>query len=241
MVAILEKSDAVKGFEQIIDFLSDVTRLQALVDKKRIVITEEVVCEILQLNDAEGVICLPNEEIFAGLPRMRYEKPSTKLTFYRHSSQLNTNIADLSKHTTRYIYPVITQKVFANMRRVGKGFSGVETPLFESMLAVRDVAEEAEAQVPAQGDDVQEPAAEEVATDVVPPTPTSPSPSSPVIPSSPPHQSPCPPKPQDTEGSSLLFQQVLDTCSAFALRVEGLEHDKVAQQLEIVKLKARVK
>nr|GEZ71649.1 hypothetical protein [Tanacetum cinerariifolium] len=53
----------------------DVTRLQTLVDKKRIVITEEVFYEILQLNDAEGVICLPNEEIFAGLARMGYEKP----------------------------------------------------------------------------------------------------------------------------------------------------------------------
>nr|GFB12614.1 hypothetical protein [Tanacetum cinerariifolium] len=31
----------------------DVTRLQALVDKKRIAITEEVVREILQLDDAE--------------------------------------------------------------------------------------------------------------------------------------------------------------------------------------------
>nr|GFB66794.1 hypothetical protein [Tanacetum cinerariifolium] len=61
----------------------DVTRLQALVDKKRIVITEEVVREILQLNDAEGVICVPNDEIFAGLARMGYEKPSTKLTFYK--------------------------------------------------------------------------------------------------------------------------------------------------------------
>nr|GFA89359.1 hypothetical protein [Tanacetum cinerariifolium] len=106
------------------------------------------------------------------------------------------------------------------MRKVGKGFSGVETPLFESILAVRDVAEEAEVQVPAQGDDVQEPAAEEVATDVVPPTPTSPSPSSPVIPYSPPHQPPCPPQPQDAK---------------------GLENDKAAQQLEIVQLKARVK
>nr|GFB90407.1 hypothetical protein [Tanacetum cinerariifolium] len=122
-----------------------------------------------------------------------------------------TNIADLSKHTTRYISPILTQKVFANMRRVRKGFSGVETPLFESMLAVRDVAEDAEAQVPAQGDDVHEHAAEEVATDVVPPTPTSPSPSSPVIPSPPPHQSP------------------------------WLENANAAQQLEIVKLKARVK
>nr|GEX96486.1 hypothetical protein [Tanacetum cinerariifolium] len=34
---------------------------------------------------------------------------------------------------------------------------------------------------------------------------------------------------------------VLDTCSALARRVEGLENDKAAQQLEIVKLKARVK
>nr|GFD32784.1 hypothetical protein [Tanacetum cinerariifolium] len=63
----------------------------------------------------------------------------------------------------------------------GKGFSGVETPLFENMLTVRDIAKEAEAQVPAQGDDVQEPTAEEVATDVVPPTPTLPSPSSPIV------------------------------------------------------------
>nr|GEX67669.1 hypothetical protein [Tanacetum cinerariifolium] len=115
MVAILEKSEAAGEFEQIIDFLSgsyinhaltvnphvyiscikqfqntavvkhlgDVTRLQALVDKKRIVITEEVVREILQLNDAEGVICLPNDQIFVGLARMGYEKPSTKLTFYK--------------------------------------------------------------------------------------------------------------------------------------------------------------
>nr|GEU58136.1 hypothetical protein [Tanacetum cinerariifolium] len=268
----------------------DVTRLQALVDKKRIMITEEVVREILQLNDAEGVVCLPNEEIFAGLARMGYEKPSTKLTFYKaffstqwkffihtilHSLSAKrtswnefsstmasaliclssgqrfnfskyifeslTNIANLSKHTTRYIAPVLTQKVFANMRRARKGFSGVEKPLFETMLAVRDVAKDAEAQVPAQGDDVQDHAAEEVATNVISPIPTSPSPSSPVIPSLPPHQSLYPPQSQDAEGLSLLFQRVLNTCSALVLRVEGLENDKAAQPLEIVKLKARVK
>nr|GFC15212.1 hypothetical protein [Tanacetum cinerariifolium] len=193
----------------------DVTRLQALVDKKRIV-----------LNDAEGVICLPNDEIFAGLARMGYEKPtswnefssamasaliclssgqwfnfskyifeslvrnvdsSSKFYMYPRFIQLiiQTNIVDLSKHTNRYIFPILTQKVLANMRRVGKGFSGVEIPLFETMLAVRDIAEEAEAQVPAQGDDVHEYATEEVANDVVSPTPTTPSPSSPVIPSLP--------------------------------------------------------
>nr|GFC79769.1 hypothetical protein [Tanacetum cinerariifolium] len=105
----------------------------------------------------------------------------------------------------------------------------------------RDVNEEEEAQVSTQGDDIQEHATEEVATEVVPPTPTSPSPSSPVIPSSPPHQSPCLPQPQDAEGPSHLFQQVLDTCSALVLKVEGLENANATQQLEIVKLKARVK
>nr|GEW34064.1 hypothetical protein [Tanacetum cinerariifolium] len=145
------------------------------------------------------------------------------------NNALTTNIADLSKHTTRYISPVLTQKDFANMRRVEKGFSGVETPLFEGMLVVRDVAEDVEAQVPAQGDDVQEPATEEVATDVVSPTPTSPSPSSPVIPSSPSHQPPCLPQPQDAEGASLLFQRVLDTCSTLALRgrmIADMDHDE---------------
>nr|GEV02384.1 putative ribonuclease H-like domain-containing protein [Tanacetum cinerariifolium] len=55
----------------------DVTRLQALVDKKNIVISEAVVREILQLNDAEGVLCLPNEEIFAGLAQIGHEKPTS--------------------------------------------------------------------------------------------------------------------------------------------------------------------
>nr|GFA42377.1 hypothetical protein [Tanacetum cinerariifolium] len=61
----------------------DVTRLQALVDKKKIMISEAVIRKILQLNDAKGVVCLPNEEIFVGLAQMGYEKPSAKLTFYK--------------------------------------------------------------------------------------------------------------------------------------------------------------
>nr|GFD30685.1 hypothetical protein [Tanacetum cinerariifolium] len=49
----------------------------------KIVISEDVIREILQLDDAEGMVCLPNKEIFAGLAQMGYEKPSTKLTFYK--------------------------------------------------------------------------------------------------------------------------------------------------------------
>nr|GEX32625.1 hypothetical protein [Tanacetum cinerariifolium] len=70
---------------------NDVTRLQALVDKKKVVVTEAMIREALCLDDVEGVDCLPNEEIFAELARMGYEKPSTKLTFYNafFSSQWN--------------------------------------------------------------------------------------------------------------------------------------------------------
>nr|GEZ76399.1 hypothetical protein [Tanacetum cinerariifolium] len=63
--------------------VNDVTRLQALVDKKKVVVIEAVIREVLWLDDAEGVDCLPNEEIFAELAHMGYEKPSTKLTFYK--------------------------------------------------------------------------------------------------------------------------------------------------------------
>nr|GFB72707.1 hypothetical protein [Tanacetum cinerariifolium] len=37
--------------------------------------------------------------------------------------------------------PALTQKVFANMRRVGKGCSGVETPLFEGMIEAQQVGD----------------------------------------------------------------------------------------------------
>nr|GEW67725.1 hypothetical protein [Tanacetum cinerariifolium] len=63
--------------------VNDVKRLQALVDKKKVVVTEATIRDVLRLDDEEGVKCLPNEEIFAELARMGYEKPSTKLMFYK--------------------------------------------------------------------------------------------------------------------------------------------------------------
>nr|GEU89555.1 retrovirus-related Pol polyprotein from transposon TNT 1-94 [Tanacetum cinerariifolium] len=196
---------------------NDVTRLQAIVDKKKVVATEATIRDALRLDDAKGVDCLPNEEIFTELARMGYEKPSTKLTFYKafFSSQwkflihtilqsmsakrtswnefssamasaviclsigrkfnfskyifdslvrnvdssskfymyprfihliIQNQLGDLSTHTTKYISLALTQKVFANMRRVGKGCSGVETPLFEGMLVAREPEEQGDAE-----------------------------------------------------------------------------------------------
>nr|GEW08963.1 hypothetical protein [Tanacetum cinerariifolium] len=61
---------------------NDVVRLQALIDRKKVLITEDTIRQALRLDDADSVDCLPNKEIFAELARMGYEKPSTKLTFY---------------------------------------------------------------------------------------------------------------------------------------------------------------
>nr|GEY44674.1 hypothetical protein [Tanacetum cinerariifolium] len=169
----------------------DVTRLQALVNRKKIVISEDVIREILQLDDGEGVVCLPNEEIFAGLAQMGYEKPSTKLTFY---------------------------KAF---------FSRVETPLFEGMLAARQLVEEGITEEQVQADvavaaAVQENVAEDDANDAIPSPPF--------------HDIPSPSQEQSSPP-----QQPQNTCSALTRHVENLEHDNAAQKLEIIKLQARVK
>nr|GEX93321.1 hypothetical protein [Tanacetum cinerariifolium] len=60
--------------------VNDVIRLQALIDRKKVIITEATVQEALRLDDAKSIDYLPNEESFTELARMGYEKPSTKLT-----------------------------------------------------------------------------------------------------------------------------------------------------------------
>nr|GEX52040.1 xylulose kinase-1 [Tanacetum cinerariifolium] len=118
MIAYLTKSDAIEGFNQIIDFLNgcsikyalsvnpniyvscikqfwssvavkkvnDVTRLQALVDKKKVIITEATIRDALRLDDAEGIEGLPNEEIFTELARMAMRSLPPSLHFRRHFS-----------------------------------------------------------------------------------------------------------------------------------------------------------
>ncbi|GJV13299.1 hypothetical protein Tco_1354840 [Tanacetum coccineum] len=97
LVAFLEKSVESEGFDQIIDVLNanpikyaltvqkinDQEHIQALVDKKKIIINEDSIRRDLKLDDAEGSTCLPNATIFEELARMGYEKPSQRLTFYK--------------------------------------------------------------------------------------------------------------------------------------------------------------
>nr|GFA24782.1 hypothetical protein [Tanacetum cinerariifolium] len=63
--------------------VNDVVQLRALIDRKKVVVTEDVIRRDLRLDDADGVECLQNEEIFVELARMGYEKPPPKLTSYK--------------------------------------------------------------------------------------------------------------------------------------------------------------
>ncbi|GJR47582.1 hypothetical protein Tco_1315685 [Tanacetum coccineum] len=170
-------------------------------DGKKVIITEVSVKRDLQLENEEGVDCLPNSTIFEPLTLMGYEKISQKLTFYKAffspqwkflihivlqclSSKTTTwNMASaiiylatnrkfnfskyifesmvrnlenvsskflmyprfvqvfldkqldgMSTHNGIYDAPSHTKKIFGNMRRVGKGFSGRVTPLFPKMV-----------------------------------------------------------------------------------------------------------
>nr|GEY00059.1 reverse transcriptase domain-containing protein [Tanacetum cinerariifolium] len=67
---------------------NDVVKLQALIDRKKVVVTEDSIRQDLRLDDADLVDCLPNEEIFAELAHMGYEKPPPKLTFYKKVAHL---------------------------------------------------------------------------------------------------------------------------------------------------------
>nr|GEX65902.1 uncharacterized mitochondrial protein AtMg00810-like [Tanacetum cinerariifolium] len=231
---------------------------------KKVIIMEAIVREALRLDDAESIDCLPNKEIFTKLSRMGYEKPSTKLTFYKafflaqwkflihtilqcmSSKRTSWNefsysmalaviclstgrkfnfskaqVGDLSSHTTKYSSPSLTQKVFSNMRRVGKGFFGVETPLFESMIVAHqadDVVNEVVAELPSTSHVIPTP----------PPSPMA-EPSSPSQPT------------LDAAISLDLLHTLLETCTTLTRKVKDLEQDKMAQAFEIIKLKQRVK
>nr|GEV39987.1 retrovirus-related Pol polyprotein from transposon TNT 1-94 [Tanacetum cinerariifolium] len=124
--------------------VNDNVQLQALINGKKVVITEAFIRHDLKLNDAEGTSCLPNAMIFEELARMRYGKPSNKknleavVPFYMFPRFVqvfvNHQIGDMSQHTGIYVNPSLTKKVFANMKRVGTGFSGVVTSLFDTMM-----------------------------------------------------------------------------------------------------------
>ncbi|GKE60984.1 hypothetical protein Tco_1511351, partial [Tanacetum coccineum] len=128
--------------------------LQALVDKKRVIVTKSSIWRDLHLDDAEGTDCLPTATIFEELARMGSSMASlviclatnqkfnlskyifdamvkhldggVKFLLYPHFLQvsINQHLDNMSTHKKIFVNPFHTKKVFANMKRTGKDFSG---------------------------------------------------------------------------------------------------------------------
>nr|GEY46611.1 retrovirus-related Pol polyprotein from transposon TNT 1-94 [Tanacetum cinerariifolium] len=197
---------------------------RSLIDRKKVIITEDTIRQALRLDDVAGVDCLPNEDIFVELARMGYEKPTAWNEFSSFMASAVICLATGRKFNfSKYIFDsmytslALTQKVFANIRRIGKGFSRVDTPLFDGMLVqqqVQTVKDAVEDQ-----DDVNEVSAEPTLPSPTPVTPP-PSPTQEHIPSPP--------------------QAQTETCATLTKQVANLNQDKIAQAIEITKLKQRV-
>ncbi|GJX84897.1 hypothetical protein Tco_0335671 [Tanacetum coccineum] len=156
MVAYLVKSESSEGFDEIIDFLTSshiyyaltenpiifvslieqfweiavlstteegLQAIYATIDGHETLIIEASLRRHLKLEDAEGISSLSNEEIFEQLAHMGFIQ-----------ILLNKQQSLLLPHTRTYPTPTLTSKLFSNTRRASKGYSGVVTPLFESML-----------------------------------------------------------------------------------------------------------
>ncbi|GJZ17241.1 hypothetical protein Tco_0553364 [Tanacetum coccineum] len=148
--------------------------MQALVDKKKVIITETSIRSDLKLDDAEGIDCLPTALIFAELERMgakttawnefsstmasviiclatnqtfnfskyifdnmvKHLEGGVKFLMYPRFVQvfLDKQVEGMTRHKEVYVTPSHTKKVFANMKRPGKGFSGRVIPLFPTMM-----------------------------------------------------------------------------------------------------------
>nr|GEV36464.1 putative ribonuclease H-like domain-containing protein [Tanacetum cinerariifolium] len=119
--------------------VNDDVRLQALIDGKKVVITEASIRHDLKLNDVEGTSYLTNAMIFEELARM-----GAKTTLWNEFSSTMASaiicIANNQKFNfSKYILDNLKKNLEAGVPfymfpRVGTGFSEAVTPLFNKMM-----------------------------------------------------------------------------------------------------------
>nr|GEU57269.1 ribonuclease H-like domain-containing protein [Tanacetum cinerariifolium] len=117
--------------------VNDVLKLQALIERKKVVATDtkRTAWNKFSCSMASSITCLAT---------------GRKFNFSKYIFDSMWMISLLTLHD---MYPLHSpQKVFANMRKIGKGLPGIETPLFATMLvqpqAVREEEDEKD-EVPA--------------------------------------------------------------------------------------------
>nr|GEY91832.1 hypothetical protein [Tanacetum cinerariifolium] len=239
--------------------VDDDVQLRTLIDGKKVVVSDAIIRRDLHLDDADG--------IFTELARMGYEKPPPKLTFYKafFSAQwkffIHTPVQCLSSKRTAWnefsyfmasvviclatgrkfnFSKYIFDSMVRNVDSPRKGFLGVETPLFASMLVQSQPQAEEDVEMPlapAQPSTTSAPSP----TNLQDPTPT-PHTTPPQDQPSTPHDSPPQEQPTTPHESSMpILTNLMETCATLSQKVVELEQDKHSQALEILQLKKRVK
>ncbi|GKE94478.1 hypothetical protein Tco_1579333, partial [Tanacetum coccineum] len=226
-------------------------QIQALVDKKKVIITEKSVRSDLMLDDAEGSECLPNDVIFEQLTLMG----AKTIAWNEFSSTmasaiilfLDKQVEEMSKHKGIYVIPSHTKKIFANMKWEGKGFSVRITLLFQTMMvkAPEDMGEDLAAPTdsystpiitqPSSSNSLKKKSRRKQRKDSGPTEP---------IPDEATNEEPistpsCDP-PQSGD-DRMQLTELMDLCTQLQSRVLALETTKSNQTLEIESLKRRVK
>ncbi|GJY23694.1 hypothetical protein Tco_0397352, partial [Tanacetum coccineum] len=188
-------------------------------------------------NIAAAVICLAINRKF-NFSRMIFDHMVSnissphKFLMYPRFVQLCLDMQrhKLQQHTRVYYVPSLTMKVFSNMKRITKGFSGQEVALFPNMLAVPTPSAS-----PSNSISSPEPTPTQ-------PSPTQPSPQPSPIQPSPTHLSPTqpgseyhPPTPHDSplhvvhshgsDEGSLKLQELMNLINTLSDRIGVLEAD----------------
>ncbi|GKB00339.1 hypothetical protein Tco_0828332 [Tanacetum coccineum] len=135
---------------------------------------------------------------------------------------LDKQVGDMSTHDRIFVTPSHTKKVFDNMKRVGKGFSGAVTPLFPTMMKKQKPRKpkRKDTKIP-QSSGPTEPIVDEAANEENVPTYSN--------------------DPLLSGKDSLKLNDLMEICTKLQQRVLNLENTKTAQEQEISSLKLRVK
>nr|GEX33258.1 hypothetical protein [Tanacetum cinerariifolium] len=229
-----------------------------------VVVLEAIIRRDLHLDDADGVECLLNAEIFEELclsakstawNEFSYSMASAviclatcrKFNFFKYIFNsmvrnvdspskflmyprflqvvMDHQVDDMTIHNTRYTSPALTQKMFVNIRRVGKGFSCIETPLFDSMLVQPQPQAKEDIEIPiapAPPSTTSAPSPLDFQDPTPTPYATHPQ-DQPLTPhDSPPHDQPTTPH----ESSMPLITTLMETCATLSQKLERKKKSK---------------
>ncbi|GJZ54233.1 hypothetical protein Tco_0609118 [Tanacetum coccineum] len=121
-------------------------QITATIDGHSMTITEASLRRHLKLDDHDSITSIPNSEIFEQLALMGYHTDSDnpkKTAWEQFSSNIATAVIymqrkQLQQHSRTYPIPSLSIKVFNNIKRPTKGYSGQEVALFPTMLNVSE-------------------------------------------------------------------------------------------------------